>query len=134
MHVATGASDGKDGLFATEMDATNRIPASAIAHGTRRVVLDFSNHASGWPERDWLAEEDDGHVRPRDPQRQSGLYGVEKVYAEALGRSASQRAAHRDGARSYDAARSHRLRRDATPGSTSLERNGSDAPSSLMTT
>src|SRR5690625_2454892 len=52
VHLATGAPEGKHGLYATEIDATNRILASAIAHGTRRVVLASSNHAAGWPERE----------------------------------------------------------------------------------
>lgn len=89
LHLATGAPDGKDGLYATEMDATNRILASAIAHGTRRVVLASSNHASGWPEREWLADKGDGHVKPWNPPRPDGLYGAAKAYMEALGRYAS---------------------------------------------
>lgn len=89
VHLATGAPDGKDGLYATDMDATNRILASAIAHGTRRVVLASSNHASGWPEREWLAGVGDGQVKPSDPPRPDGLYGAAKVFMEALGRFAS---------------------------------------------
>jgi len=89
VHLATGAPEGKQGLYATEIDATNRILASAIAHGTRRVVLASSNHAAGWPEREWLAGRSDGHVRPSDPPRPDGLYGAAKVYMEALGRFAS---------------------------------------------
>ena len=89
VHLATGAPDGKDGLYATDMDATNRILASAIAHGTRRVVLASSNHASGWPEREWLAGVGDGQVNPSDPPRPDGLYGAAKVFMEALGRFAS---------------------------------------------
>src|SRR5699024_5311048 len=60
VHLATGAPDGKDGLYATEIDSTNRILASAIVHGTHRVVLASSNHAAGWPEREWLAGMSDG--------------------------------------------------------------------------
>ena len=89
VHLATGAPDGKDGLYATEIDATNRILASAVAHGTRRVVLASSNHAAGWPEREWLAGEGDGHVKPWEPPRPDGLYGAAKAYMEALGRFAS---------------------------------------------
>ena len=89
LHLATGASAGKDGLYATEMDSTNRILAAAIAHGTRRVVLTSSNHAAGWPERQWLAGEGDGHVKPSDPPRPDGLYGAAKAYMEAIGRFVS---------------------------------------------
>src|SRR5690625_2112905 len=89
LHLATGAPDGKQGLYATEIDATNRILASAIAHGTRRVVLASSNHSAGWPEREWLAGQSDGHVKPSDPPRPDGLYGAAKVFMEALGRFAS---------------------------------------------
>ncbi len=35
LHLATGASQGKQGLYAIEIDATNRILASAIELGTR---------------------------------------------------------------------------------------------------
>ena len=52
LHLATGAADGKAGLYAIEIDATNRILAAAIQHGTRRVVLASSNHAAGWCERE----------------------------------------------------------------------------------
>ncbi len=89
LHLATGASQGKQGLYAIEIDATNRILASAIEHGTRRVVLASSNHAAGWPEREWLASQSDGHVKPSDPPRPDGLYGAAKAYMEALGRFAS---------------------------------------------
>lgn len=89
LHLATGASAGKDGLYRIEMDATNRILAAAIAHGTRRVVLASSNHAAGWPERQWLAGEGNGHVKPSDQPRPDGLYGAAKAYMEALGRFAS---------------------------------------------
>ena len=89
VHLATGTPDGKDALYATEIGATNRILASAIAHGTRRVVLASSNHAAGWPEREWLAGTGDGHVKPSDPPRPDGLYGAAKVFMEALGRFAS---------------------------------------------
>jgi len=89
LHLATGSSRGKDGLYAIEMDATNRILASAIAHGTRRVIFASSNHAAGWPEREQLAGHGDGHVKPSDPPRPDGLYGAAKAYMEALGRFAS---------------------------------------------
>src|SRR5690625_1060941 len=46
VHLATGASQGKEGLYAIDVDATNRILASAITHGTRRVVLASSNHVA----------------------------------------------------------------------------------------
>ena len=88
LHLATGASQGKDGLYAIEIDATNRILASAMKHGTRRVVLASSNHAGGWPERELIAGRGDGHVKPSDPPRPDGLYGAAKVYMEALGRFA----------------------------------------------
>lgn len=89
LHLATGASQGKQGLYAIEIDATNRILASAIAHGTRRVVLASSNHAAGWHEREHLAGRGDGHVKPSDPPRPDGMYGAAKAYMEALGRFAS---------------------------------------------
>lgn len=89
VHLATGASDGKHGLYAIDIDATNQILASAIAHGIRRVVLASSNHAAGWPEREWLAAQGDGHVKPSDPPRPDGLYGAAKAFMEALGRFAS---------------------------------------------
>lgn len=89
LHLATGASQGKHGLYAIEMDATNRILASAITHGTRRVVLASSNHAAGWSEREHLAGRGDGHVKPSDPPRPDGAYGAAKAYMEALGRFAS---------------------------------------------
>lgn len=89
LHLATGASRGKEGLYAIEMDATNRILASASAHGTRRVVLASSNHASGWHERERLAGRGDGHVKPSDPPRPDGMYGAAKAYLEALGRFAT---------------------------------------------
>ena len=89
LHLATGAPDGKQGIYATEMDATNRILASAISHGTRRVVLASSNHAAGWPEREFMAGTTDGHVQPSDLPRPDGLYGAAKAYMEALGRFAS---------------------------------------------
>ena len=89
LHLATGAAAGKDGLYKTEMDATNRILAAAIANGTRRVVLASSNHAAGWPERQWLAGTGNGHAKPSDPPRPDGLYGAAKAYMEALGRFAS---------------------------------------------
>ena len=89
LHLATGASQGKQGLYALEIDATNRILASAITHGTRRVVLASSNHAAGWHEREHLAGRSDGHVKPSDPPRPDGMYGAAKAYMEALGRFAS---------------------------------------------
>lgn len=89
LHLATGASQGKEGLYAVEVDATNRILASAIAHGTRRVVLPSSNHAAGWHERELIAGRSDGHVKPWDPPRPDGMYGAAKAYMEALGRFAS---------------------------------------------
>ncbi|HJF13328.1 MAG TPA: NAD(P)-dependent oxidoreductase [Enteractinococcus helveticum] len=89
LHLATGAADGKDGLYAIEIDATNRILAAAIQHGTRRVVLASSNHAAGWHEREHLAGRGDGHVKPSDPPRPDGMYGAAKAYMEALGRFAS---------------------------------------------
>ena len=89
LHFATGAPDGKHGLYATEIDATNRILASARAHGTRRVILASSNHAAGWPERELIAGQGDGHVKPSDPPRPDGLYGATKSYMEAIGRFAS---------------------------------------------
>lgn len=89
LHLATGAPGGKHGIYATEMDATNRILASAIAHRTRRVILASSNHAAGWPERDLIAGTGNGHVKPSDLPRPDGLYGAAKAYMEALGRFAS---------------------------------------------
>ncbi|MDN5889920.1 MAG: NAD(P)-dependent oxidoreductase [Yaniella sp.] len=89
LHLATGAPGGKQGIYATEMDATNRILASAIAHGTRRVILASSNHAAGWPERELIAGTGNGHVKPCDLPRPDGLYGAAKAYMEALGRFAS---------------------------------------------
>lgn len=89
LHLATGAPGGKHGIYTTEMDATNRILASAISHGTRRVVLASSNHAAGWPERELMAGRGNGHVKPSDPPRPDGLYGAAKAYVEALGRFAS---------------------------------------------
>ena len=89
LHLATGASQGKQGLYAIEIDATNRILASAIEHGTRRVVLASSNHAGGWHERELIAGRGDGHVKPSDPPRPDGMYGAAKAYMEALGRFAS---------------------------------------------
>lgn len=89
LHLATGAPGGKHAIYATEMDATNRILASAIAYGTRRVILASSNHAAGWPERELMAGTGDGHVKPSDPPRPDGLYGAAKAYMEALGRFAS---------------------------------------------
>lgn len=89
LHLATGAPGGKHGLYATEIDATNRILASAVAQGIRRVVLASSNHVGGWHERQWLAGRSDGHVKPSDPPRPDGLYGAAKAYMEALGRFAS---------------------------------------------
>ena len=89
LHLATGAAQGKEGLYATEIDATNRILASAQAHGTRRVILASSNHASGWHEREHLAGRGDGHVKPSDPPRPDGMYGAAKAYMETLGRFAS---------------------------------------------
>lgn len=89
LHFATGASQGKHGLYALEIDATNRILASAIAHGTRRVVLASSNHAGGWPERELIFGHGDGHIKPSDPPRPDGLYGAAKAYMEAVGRFAS---------------------------------------------
>src|SRR5699024_7358044 len=84
-----GSADGKDGLYAIEIDATNRILAAAIQHGTRRVVLASSNHAAGWHEREHFAGRGDGHVKPSDPPRPDGLYGAAKAYMAALGRFAS---------------------------------------------
>lgn len=89
LHLATGAPGGKHGIYATEMDATNRILASAIVHGTRRVILSSSNHAAGWPERELIAGTGNGHVTPSDLPRPDGLYGAAKAYMEALGRFAS---------------------------------------------
>lgn len=89
LHLATGAPAGKHGLYAVEIEATNRILASAIAHGARRVILASSNHAAGWPERELMAGTGDGHVKPWDPPRPDGLYGATKAYMEALGRFAS---------------------------------------------
>ena len=89
VHLATGASQGKEGLYAIDVDATNRILASAITHGTRRVVLASSNHVAGWHEREHLAGRSDGHVKPSDPPRPDGVYGAAKAYMEALGRFAS---------------------------------------------
>ena len=89
LHLATGVADGKDGLCAVDMDATNRILAAAIQHGTRRVVLASSNHAAGWHEREHLAGRGDGQVKPSDPPRPDGMYGAAKAYMEALGRFAS---------------------------------------------
>lgn len=88
LHLATGAAAGKHGLYAIEIDATNRILAAAIQHGTRRVVLASSNHAAGWHEREHLAGRGDGHVKPSDPPRPDGMYGAAKAYMEALGRFA----------------------------------------------
>ncbi len=89
LHLATGAPGGKQGIYATEMDATNRILASAIIHGVRRVVLASSNHAAGWPERELIAGTGTGHVSPSNPPRPDGLYGAAKAFMEALGRFAS---------------------------------------------
>src|SRR5690606_11862707 len=89
VHQATSASQGKEGLYAIDVDATNRILASAITHGTRRVVLASSNHVAGWHEREHLAGRGDGHVKPADPPRPDGMYGAAKAFMEALGRFAS---------------------------------------------
>src|SRR5690625_3337471 len=87
--LATGSSQGQDSLYAIELDATNRILASAIAHGTRRVLLASSNDAAASPELEPSPCHGDRHVTPAAPPRSDGLFGPANAYMKARRRFAS---------------------------------------------
>ncbi len=68
-------------IRASNLDATFEVFEAARRHGVERVVYASSNHAAGFTRVDTVAP------LPADtPPRPDTLYGVSKVFGEALGR------------------------------------------------
>ncbi|HEY3926227.1 MAG TPA: NAD(P)-dependent oxidoreductase [Acidothermaceae bacterium] len=64
----------------SNFEGTYRVFDAAQRAGVRRIVFASSNHANGFAPRS------DGAVAGSVPDRPDGIYGVSKLYGEALGR------------------------------------------------
>ena len=67
-----------DRIAEVNLRGTYHVYEAARLAGVRRVVFASSNHATGFYGRD-------ERISPRDPVRPDTLYGVSKVFGEALG-------------------------------------------------
>ena len=76
--AAVPTEDSYDRIAEANLRATYNVFEAARLEGVRRVVFASSNHATGFYRRD-------ERVSPRDPVRPDSLYGVSKVFGEALG-------------------------------------------------
>jgi uronate dehydrogenase len=76
--AAIPVEDSFDRLLEANFRATYNVFEAARQTGVRRVVFASSNHATGFYGRD-------ERISPRDPPRPDSLYGVSKVFGEALG-------------------------------------------------
>lgn len=71
--------DSWDEILASNIDGTRTVFDAAHRNGVRRVIYASSHHVGGFHRRDLV-------TGPGDVPRPDGLYGVSKVFGEALGR------------------------------------------------
>jgi len=76
--AALPTEDSYDRIAEANLRSTYNVFEAARLEGVRRIVFASSNHATGFYRRD-------ERVSPRDPVRPDSLYGVSKVFGEALG-------------------------------------------------
>jgi len=76
--AAVPTEDSYDRIAEANLRATFNIFEAARVEGVCRIVFASSNHATGFYRRD-------ERISPCDPVRPDSLYGVSKVFGEALG-------------------------------------------------
>lgn len=78
--AAVDPADPFERYLESNFEGTYRVMEAARRHGVRRVVFASSNHANGFAPRSA------GMTATTAPARPDGIYGISKLYGEALGR------------------------------------------------